>query len=68
MCSVRKVECRSQGERIVDCDVADVAAGFAVEMSVLLQVRAITGRRAVQIDLSDKPAVGEGFEAVVDGG
>ena len=57
-----------QGERILNSDIADVAAGFAVEVGVFFQIRAIAGRGPVQIHLPDESAVGKRFEAVVDGG
>lgn len=57
-----------EGERVLDGDVADVAAGFAVKVGVLLQIRAIAGGGAVEIHLPDEAAVGEGFEAIVNGG
>jgi len=57
-----------KGAGVVNGDVSDVAAGFAVEVGVLFEIRAIAGGSAVEIHLPDEAAVGEGFEAVVDGG
>ena len=63
-----KVQGRLEGARVVDRDIADVAAGFAVEVGMVLEIRAIPGRSAVEIHLPDKAAVGEGFEAIIDCG
>ena len=57
-----------EGAGVVDGNVGDVAAGFAVEVGVVLQIRAVARGGAVQIHLPDEAAVGEGFEAIVDGG
>jgi hypothetical protein len=48
--------------------VDDFAAGFAVEMNVLVEVRAVAGLAALEVDLLDQPGGGEVVEAVVNRG
>ena len=57
-----------EGAGIVNGNVGNVTAGFAVEVGVILKIRAVAGGRAVEVHLTDEAAVGEGFEAVVNRG
>ena len=48
--------------------VDDFAAGLAVEMDVLVEVRAVAGLAALEVDLLDEAVGGEVVEAVIDRG
>ena len=48
--------------------VGDAAAGFAVEMDVLLNVGAVAGLGALDLDEFDEAVAGEVLEAVIDSG
>src|SRR6478736_2744293 len=49
-------------------DVVDLAGGLVVKMRVLVEVRAVAGRSALEVDLANKAAADERLEAVVDRG
>jgi len=61
-----EVEEVSEIDAGLELDVVDGAGGFVVEMAVLIKVRAVAGRFAVEIDLADDIVLHEGFEAVVN--
>ena len=45
----------------LEFDVVDGAGGFVMEMAVLVKVRAVAGRFAVEIDLANDLVLHEGF-------
>lgn len=49
-------------------DVGDAATGFAVEVDVFLDVGAVAGLGAFDLDEFDEAVAGEVLEAVVNGG
>jgi len=51
-----------------DFDVVDAAGAAIVEVGVFLEIGAVAGGFALEVDLADEAAGDEGFEAVVDGG
>jgi len=53
---------------VFQADVEDLVASGAVEMGVGPEVRAVTGRLAVEVDLADRTRTGEALEAIVDRG
>lgn len=48
--------------------VDDLAALFAVEMDVLVQVRAVTGLSALEVDKLDQPGRGEVLKTIINRG
>ena len=48
--------------------IGDGAALLAEKMGVRLEVRALAGGVAVVIDGADEAGLGEGLEAIIDGG
>ena len=48
--------------------VGDGAAGGAMEMDVLLDVGAVTGLGALDLDELDEAVAGEVLQAIIDGG
>ena len=55
-------------ERFDGVGVGHAAAGFAVEVDVLLDVGAVAGLGAFDLDEFDEAVAGEVLQAVVDGG
>jgi hypothetical protein len=51
-----------------EVDVVGLAGLLVVKMGVGLEIRAIAGRAALEIDRPDEVALDEGLEAVIDGG
>ena len=60
---LRGVECH-----LMRVGVADLSAGVAVEMDVLVEVGAVAGLRALDMDGLDEAAGGEVVQAIVNGG
>jgi len=51
-----------------DFDIVNAAGAAVVEMGVFLEVGAVAGGFALEVDLADEAAGDEGFEAVVNSG
>lgn len=48
--------------------IDDLPAAFAMKMNMVIEIRAVAGRGALHIHLTDDAVFGEGFEAVINRG